>query len=133
VTTPTRNRLHIYRHRGKKTRLSELEVRTLKRRHAIEPVIGHLKSDHRMGRCHLKGVLGDKLHAVLCAAGFNIRRLLRMITKKGLRASLRALRAMAPTTVRSNQRLTFGWHVARMRLRHHHERPSYAIAAGWNR
>ena len=82
------------------------------------------------------GQLGNRISffcavdAVLCAAGFNIRRLLRMTTKKGLRASLRALRAMAPTTVRSNQRLTFGWHVARMRLRHHHERPSYAIAAG---
>ena len=51
--------------------MSEVELKTLKRRQAIEPVIGHLKSDHRMGRCHLKGSLGDKLHAVLCAAGYN--------------------------------------------------------------
>jgi IS5 family transposase len=118
------------KHRGKKTRLTELEVKTLKRRQAIEPVIGHLKSDHRMGRCHLKGALGDKLHAVLCAAGYNIRWLLRMIAKKGLRALLRALRAMAAITVRGEQRLGFGWHIARMRLFHRHERTPFTLAAG---
>jgi IS5 family transposase len=37
-----------------------------------------------MNRCHLKGSLGDSLHAVLCAAGYNIRWLLRMIIKKGV-------------------------------------------------
>jgi IS5 family transposase len=37
-----------------------------------------------MDRCHLKGAEGDSLHAVLCAAGYNIRWLLRMIVKKGL-------------------------------------------------
>jgi hypothetical protein len=42
----------------------------LKRRQAIEPIIGHLKADHRMNRCHLKGAEGDSLHAVLCAAGY---------------------------------------------------------------
>ena len=41
-------------------------------------------TDHRMNRCHLKGSEGDALHAVLCAAGYNIRWLLRMIAKKGL-------------------------------------------------
>ncbi len=51
---------------------------------AIEPVIGHLKADHRMNRCHLKGADGNSLHVVLCAAGYNIRWLLRMIVKKGL-------------------------------------------------
>jgi len=38
-----------------------------------------------MNRCHLKGVEGDAIHAVLCAAGYNIRWLLRMICKKGIR------------------------------------------------
>jgi hypothetical protein len=47
------NRETEIKHRGKKTRRTVLELRTLKRRQAIEPVIGHLKSDHRMGRCHL--------------------------------------------------------------------------------
>ena len=50
----------------------------------IEPIIGHLKADHRMDRCNLKGSEGDALHAVLCDAGYNIRWLLRMIVKKGL-------------------------------------------------
>lgn len=37
-----------------------------------------------MDRCHLKGEMGDRLHAVLCAAGYNVRWLLRMIAKKGM-------------------------------------------------
>ena len=37
-----------------------------------------------MDRCHLKGEQGDSVHAVLCAAGYNIRWLLRMIVKKGV-------------------------------------------------
>jgi transposase, IS5 family len=75
--------VHIV-HRGKTKRISRQEREQLKRRQAIEPMIGHLKSDHRMGRCHLKGVQGDRLHAVLCAAGYNIKWLLRMIVRKGI-------------------------------------------------
>ncbi len=71
-------------HRGKKKRLTAHQLKRLPRRQAIEPIIGHLKADHRMDRCHLKGSLGDKLHAVLCAAGYNIRWLLRMIARKGI-------------------------------------------------
>jgi IS5 family transposase len=37
----------------------------------IEPIIGHLKSDHRMDRCHRKGEQVDRLHAVPCATGYN--------------------------------------------------------------
>jgi IS5 family transposase len=73
------------KHRGKFKSLTNEEKNSLKRRQAIEPVIGHLKADHRMNRCHLKGSNGDSLHAVLCAAGVNIRWLLRMIVKKGHR------------------------------------------------
>ena len=75
--------VHIV-HRGKAKRISEHERKLLKRRQAIEPIIGHLKADHRMDRCHLKGEQGDRLHAVLCAAGYNIRWLLRMIARKGV-------------------------------------------------
>lgn len=71
-------------HRGKSQRLSVQARRLLKRRQAIEPMISHLKSDHRMNRCHLKGAQGDAIHAVLCAAGYNLRWLLRMIRKKGI-------------------------------------------------
>ena len=75
--------VHIV-HRGKAKRISEQDRKLLKRRQAIEPIIGHLKADHRMDRCHLKGQQGDRLHAVLCAAGYNIRWLLRMIVKRAI-------------------------------------------------
>lgn len=75
--------VHIV-HRGKSKRISAQERKQLRRRQAIEPIIGHLKADHRMNRCHLKGETGDRLHAVLCAAGYNIRWLLRMIARKGI-------------------------------------------------
>ena len=78
-------------HRGKARRLSVADRKLLKRRNAIEPVFGHLKADHRMDRCHLKGEIGDRLHAVLCAAGYNIRWLLRRIAAKGLRAFVLSL------------------------------------------
>ncbi len=52
----------------------------------MEPVIGHLKADHRMDRCWLKGSEGDAIHAVLCAAGFNLRWLLRAVARMGIRA-----------------------------------------------
>ena len=45
----------------------------IKRRSAIEPTIGHMKNDGKLGRNWLKGALGDAMHAVLCGAGHNIR------------------------------------------------------------
>jgi len=56
----------------------------LKRCQASERIIGHLKADHRMDRCHLNGEHGYRLHTVLCAPGYNIRWLLPMIAKKGV-------------------------------------------------
>jgi len=50
--------------------------RELKRRSAVEPVIGHLKSDHRMDRNFLIGSEGDAANAVLAAVGYNFARLL---------------------------------------------------------
>jgi len=46
------------------------------RRAAIEPVFGHLKSDHRLERNHLKGKDGDRMNAILAGCGFNLRKLL---------------------------------------------------------
>ncbi len=81
------------KHRGKDKRLTDKERRLLKRRQAIEPIIGHLKTDHPMNRCHLKGLYGDAQHVVLCSAGYNIHWLLRMIAKKGLGLLLCLLQA----------------------------------------
>ena len=74
-------------HRGKYKSLTKQQRRWLKRRQAVEPAIGHLKSDNRMDRCWLQGQLGDALHAVLCAAGYNLRWLLRAMVRMGLSAS----------------------------------------------
>jgi transposase, IS5 family len=53
--------------------------REMRRRAAAEPVIGHLKTDHRMDRNYLKGCKGDRAHAVLAAAGYNFSLLLRWL------------------------------------------------------
>ena len=42
-------------HRGKPKQLTRAQWRWVKRRQAIEPVIGHVKDDCRMRRCPLKG------------------------------------------------------------------------------
>jgi IS5 family transposase len=81
-------------HRGKYRSLSARQRRWLSRRQAIEPAIGHLKTDHRMDRCWLQGQLGDALHAVLCAAGYNLRWLLRAMRRLGLRALCHVLFAV---------------------------------------
>lgn len=74
-------------HRGKARSLSTEQRRWLKRRQAIEPIIGHTKHDHRMDKCWLKGSDGGALHAVLCAAGFNIRWLMRALWRQMQAAS----------------------------------------------
>ena len=51
--------------------------RWMKRRAAVEPGIGHLKQEHRMDRNRLKGTLGDRINAILSAAGMNFRKLQR--------------------------------------------------------
>ena len=66
-------------HRGQAKTLTRAQKRWLRRRQAVEPVIGHLKADHQMDRCRLKGALGDAMHAIACAAGYNLRWLMRWI------------------------------------------------------
>src|SRR5262245_5569867 len=58
-------------------RLASAIRREMRRRAAIEPVIGHLKEDHRMRRNYLTGRDGDRINAVLAAAGYNFSLLLR--------------------------------------------------------
>lgn len=72
-------------HRGKFKSLAAQQRRWLRRRQAVEPGIGHLKQDHRMDRCWLRGAIGDALNAVLSAAGYNLRWLLRAIIRRGIK------------------------------------------------
>jgi len=69
--------IHVTNRR--KSSMQPSEWRWFKRRSAIEPVIGHIKGDHRMDRNFLKGTDGDKLNALLAACGFNLRKLLRAL------------------------------------------------------
>jgi IS5 family transposase len=74
--------------------------RDLRRRSAIEPMIGHMKTDGRLARCPLKGTVGDALHAVLCGCGHNIRLILahlRALMAEILRIILNAIAALIPT------------------------------------
>jgi IS5 family transposase len=60
-------------------RVTKAIRREMKRRAGVEPVIGHVKGEHRMGRNHLKGRDGDRINAVLAAAGYNFGLLLRWL------------------------------------------------------
>ena len=81
---------------GQKRGVTDAIKRDLKRRSAIEPVIGHTKSEHRMDRNYLKGSQGDAINAVLAAAGYNFRRLLAWL-RRLLRVWLAALLANTST------------------------------------
>jgi IS5 family transposase len=61
---------------GQKRRMTDAIKRKMRRRSAIEPVIGHMKGEHRMGRNHLAHRQGDAINAMLAAVGYNFRRLL---------------------------------------------------------
>ena len=83
---------------GQVRRVTASIRREMRRRAAVEPVIGHLKAEHRMGRNYLKGPEGDRINAVLAAAGYNFSLLLRWLAMI-LRALIMAL-AQLPSTAR---------------------------------
>ena len=64
---------------GRRRGMTPQMKKELKRRSAIEPVIGHMKADGKLGRNYLNGELGDKINALLCGAGHNIRIILRKL------------------------------------------------------
>jgi IS5 family transposase len=75
---------------GQVRRVTKTIRREMKRRAAVEPVIGHVKAEHRMERNYLKGRHGDRTNAVLAAAGYNFSLLIRWLEAL-LRALLMAL------------------------------------------
>ena len=64
---------------GQKRGITRALRKKLKRRSAIEPHIGHMKSEGKLRRNYLKGTVGDALNALLCAIGHNLRMILRKI------------------------------------------------------
>lgn len=85
---PPEYKFKVYTSRQKR-RVTPAIKREMKRRAAVEPVIGHTKEEHRLGRNYLAGRHGDANNAVLAAAGYNFRRLIRW-----LRDLLRLILAM---------------------------------------
>ena len=83
-------------HRGKFKSPGPKQKGWLRRRQAVEPAIGHLKSDHRLDRCWLQGAMGDALHAISCVAVYNLRWLLRAIARLGTGPLFLCLLQMAP-------------------------------------
>jgi len=66
---------------GQVRRVTATIRREMRRRAAVEPVIGHLKAEHRMDRNYLKGSDGDRINAILAAAGYNFGLLLRWLAE----------------------------------------------------
>ncbi len=66
---------------GAKRGLTPALKKLLRRRSAIEPEIGHMKTDGRQARCPLKGLRGDAIFAVLCGCGHSLRKILNHIGK----------------------------------------------------
>jgi IS5 family transposase len=80
---------------GQVRRVTAAIRREMKRRAAVEPVIGHVKAEHRMDRNYLKGRDGDRINAVLAAAGYNFGLLLRWLAEL-LRILIRMLAETVP-------------------------------------
>ena len=59
--------------------------RRMKHRAAVEPSIGHLKTEHRLERNRLKGAAGNAVNAVLAAAAMNFQKLLRAVPHRCVR------------------------------------------------
>ena len=86
----------IFRPGQRRPKLSRRQRARLRRRSLIEAVIGHMKTDNRLGRNYLLGADGDAINAVLAAVGYNLRRLLgylRVLLTRILAAILRPLAA----------------------------------------
>jgi transposase, IS5 family len=85
---------------GQKRGVFDLIKRELRRRCAIEAVIGHMKAEGHLGRCYLKGREGDAANVLLTAVGYNLRLVLawlRILLRLFLAALCQAL-AILPTS-----------------------------------
>ena len=61
---------------GQRRGMTKALKRKLKRRNAIEPIIGHMKADGHLDRNYLKGTIGDAINALMAGAGQNLRMIL---------------------------------------------------------
>lgn len=66
----------VYIARQKQNKRNRTLRAAMKRRSAIEPIIGHTKSEGHLDRNYLKGAQGDQINAIMSAIGFNLRQIL---------------------------------------------------------
>ena len=66
---------------GQRRSMTKRLRRLLKRRQAVEPIIGHLKTDGHLGRNYLLGMDGDQINVVLSSAGHNLRLVMKKLTE----------------------------------------------------
>jgi transposase, IS5 family len=77
---PPSHKFRVYT-AGQKRRMTPSIKRQMRRRAAVEPVIGHIKNEHRMDRNYLFHSSGDAINAVLAAAGYNFRLLINWLRR----------------------------------------------------
>jgi len=79
----------------------EVKKEKFRRRAAIEPIIGHMKSDYRMARNYLKGFAGDEINLLLAASAFNLKKWMNIyfyaVFSRDITLSLKALEEMQKT------------------------------------
>lgn len=63
-------------------RLPKFLKKLLRGRSGIEPIIGHLKEEHKLKRNYLLGKTGDKINALFAGAAFNLRKIIRLVRKE---------------------------------------------------
>ena len=76
--TPLSHKFRVFT-AGQKRRVTPAIKREMRRRAAVEPVIGHIKNEHRMGRNYLAHTHGDAINAILAAAGYNFSLILKWL------------------------------------------------------
>lgn len=74
-----------------------------RRRAAIEPIIGHLKTDHRVARNFLKGQMGDSINFMMAAAGFNYKKLMVKLKEKVIYLFFQILKYLNNTIFKLNK------------------------------
>jgi IS5 family transposase len=77
-TAPPSHKFKVFT-AGQKRRVTPSIKREMRRRSAVEPVIGHIKGEHRMGRNYLAGQDGDAINAILAVAGYNFSLLIKWL------------------------------------------------------
>ena len=77
---PLRNHTKVFIS-GQRRGITKSIKKQLKRRSAIEPMIGHMKQEGKLGLCRLKGIIGDQINALLTGVGHNLRLILNHLGK----------------------------------------------------